>query len=65
MNKQLNIFYQLEKELLYKGIKEHQEAINKAFNEPKTFNSSISLKDCFEWLKQGNNIKDYKPILKL
>jgi len=64
MSKQLNIFYQAEKEQLYKGIKEQQEAINNAFNE-SGFNGSISIKDCFEWLKKGNNIKDYKLILKL
>jgi hypothetical protein len=65
MSKQLNISYEAERDYLYKGIKEREIKRQEEFERSKNGKDYFSINGCLEWLKQGNKIEDYKPVLKL
>lgn len=65
MSKQLNIFYEAERDRLYKGLKEKGKRMQEEFKSNKEGIQSFSIKDCLEWLKNGNKIEDYKPQFKI
>lgn len=65
MSKQLNIFYEFQREKLYKGIKEAQIIKNAAFERSKCNMEPFTIKKFLQWLKNnpGVNPDEYKEQL--